>query len=96
MVFSYYAKLTLRMHDFGVKLIEFTNTSPLFKGGATALVGMLAVGFVLWFVKKSGRQWEVGHKVFLALAIFIIAYGLFILVFQPHWWNLPYELPPLK
>jgi heme/copper-type cytochrome/quinol oxidase subunit 4 len=84
------------MNDFGVKLIEFSNTSPIFKGGATTLVGILALVFVLWFMKKTGRKWEVGQKVFLVLAVFIVLYGLFILIFQPHWWNPPYELPSLK
>ncbi|MFA5875840.1 MAG: hypothetical protein WC901_04040 [Candidatus Margulisiibacteriota bacterium] len=84
------------MNDFGVKLIEFSNTSPIFKGGATTLVGILALVFVLWFMKKTGRKWEIGQKVFLGLAVFIVLYGLFILIFQPHWWNPPYELPPMK
>ena len=84
------------MHDFGVQMIEFTNTSPFFKGGATMLVGILALGLVLWFMNKTKRQWEIGQKIFVVLSVFIILYGLFILIAQPHWWNPPYELPPLK
>ena len=84
------------MYELGIRLIEFTNTSPLFKGGATTIVGVLALLFVLWFMKKTKREWELGQKIFLALSVFIIIYGLYILIFQPQWWNPPYELPPLK
>ena len=84
------------MNDWGIQFIEFTNTSPLFKGGATVLVGLLALVLFAWFVRKNNRQWEFGQKVFLALSVFIILYGLSILVLQPHWWDPPYQLPPMK
>ncbi|MBU0687172.1 MAG: hypothetical protein KKB81_04915 [Candidatus Margulisbacteria bacterium] len=84
------------MYELGIRIIEFTNTSPIFKGGATTLVGVIALIFVLLFMRKTKRTWELGQKVFLALAIFIILYGLYILILQPQWWNPPYELPPME
>jgi len=31
-----------------------------------------------------------GFLVFIGLAVFIVLYGFFILIFRPNWWALPY------
>jgi thiol:disulfide interchange protein len=78
------------MHELGVKLIQFTNMSPVFKGISVTLVGLLALLFAGWM----RWRWKEPHRgsflVFIGLAVFIVLYGVFILIFQPQWWNLPY------
>lgn len=78
------------MSEFGVKLIQFTNMNPIFKGSSVAIVGVLALLFALWMKKKWGEPLRGGFLVFIGLAVFIILYGLYILIFQPNWWALPY------
>ncbi len=78
------------MREFGVKLIQFTNMNPIFKGTSVAIVGILALLFALWMKERWKEPIRGGFLVFIALAIFIVLYGLFILVFQPRWWDLPY------
>ena len=78
------------MSEFGVKFIEFTNMNPLFKGGSVFLVGILALLFCWWMQKKWNEPFRGGFLIFVGLSIFITLYGLFILVFRPDWWSLPY------
>ncbi|MFA5034568.1 MAG: hypothetical protein WC500_02145 [Candidatus Margulisiibacteriota bacterium] len=78
------------MFEWVVDIVQFTNTSPVFKGLGALIVGVVALLFAWWMRKRWQEPLEGGFKVFLGLAIFIILYGLFILVFQPHWWNPPY------
>lgn len=78
------------MRELGVKLIPFTNMSPIFKGISVVIVGVIALLFAYWMHKRWKEPVKGGFKVFIALAIFIVLYGLFILIFQPHWWDLPY------
>jgi len=78
------------MSDFGVKFIEFTNMNPFFKGGSVFLVGILAILFAWWMNKKWQEPLKGGFLVFVGLSVFITLYGLFILVFRPSWWGLPY------
>lgn len=77
------------MYELGVKIIQITNLSPVFKGIATILVGVIALSFVL-YMKRKGEAESVGFKVFTYLSIFIILFGLYILIFRPGWWKLPY------
>lgn len=78
------------MSDWGVKFIQFTNMSPIFKGGSVAIVGLIALLFALWMNRRWKEPLRGGFLVFIALSIFIVLYGLFILIFQPQWWRLPY------
>jgi hypothetical protein len=77
------------MLNFGDRLIIITNLSPIFKGSATLFIGVLALFFAL-YMKKKGEPEGIGIKVFIGLSIFIIIYGLYILLFRPDWWLLPY------
>ncbi len=78
------------MHEFGTKIIIFTDRNPIFKGGAVMIVGLLALLFAMWMQRRWKEPVRGGFWVFIAVSIFIVLYGLFILIFQPHWWNLPY------
>ncbi len=78
------------MSDFGVKLIQFTNMDPVFKGAAVTIVGLLALLFAFYMRERWKEPLKNGFLVFIGLAVFIILYGLFILIMRPHWWNPPY------
>jgi len=78
------------VREFGIKFIQFSNMSPIFKGGSIAIVGLLALLFGLWMMHKWNEPLKRGFMIYLGLSIFIILYGLFILIFQPNWWALPY------
>ncbi|MFA6170282.1 MAG: hypothetical protein WCW67_07755 [Candidatus Margulisiibacteriota bacterium] len=78
------------MFEWVVDIVQFTNTSPFFKGFGALIVGVAALLFAWWMRKRWQEPLAGGFKVFIGLAVFIVLYGLFILVFQPHWWNPPY------
>ena len=78
--------------DFGARIIQITSMSPIFKGLLTLIVGTLALLFVWYMKKKKNEPDSIGFRIFTALAIFIVIYGLFILIFQPQWWLPPYPL----
>lgn len=78
------------MSDWGVKFIQFTNMSPIFKGASVTVVGLLALLFALWMKERWKEPLKGGFLVFISLSVFIILYGLYILIFQPQWWKLPY------
>ncbi|MFC1568225.1 hypothetical protein ACFL37_00830 [Candidatus Margulisiibacteriota bacterium] len=77
-------------NEFGVKLVQFMNMHPVFKGASVAIVGFLALFFAYWMRKKWDEPLKGGFLVYVCLAAFITLYGLFILIFQPQWWKLPY------
>lgn len=66
------------------------NHSPLFKGPALMVLGLLALLCAYWINKKWKEPLKGGSLVFVSLAAFIVLFGLFITVFQPQWWRLPY------
>ena len=72
------------------KLVYFTNFNPVFKGGGTIIVGLLALLFALYMRNRRKEQATLSNNLFLGLSIFVIVYGLFILIFRPAWWVLPY------
>jgi hypothetical protein len=78
------------MNEWGIKIVQFTNMSPIFKGLAVIIIGLLALVFAWWMKKRWQEPLQGGFLVFMALAVFILLYGLFILFFQPQWWKLPY------
>ena len=69
--------------------VKYANESPLFKGSMLCLIALLALTFA-WWRKERGEQLQGGFLVFTIVALFILFFGLFLLVFQPHWWNPPY------
>ena len=78
------------MNEWGVKIIQFTNMDPLFKGMSVTIAGFIALLFA-WWVRERFKEPLKGHfLVFIALSTFIVLYGLYILVFRPNWWALPY------
>lgn len=77
-------------NELGIKIIAFTSTSPLFKGAAVTVAGLLALCFAWWMKARWREPLKGGFLVYLCLSVFITLYGLFILVFQPQWWKLPY------
>jgi len=73
-----------------IQLSQLTNFIPLFKGPALIILGLLALLFAWWMKKKWNEPSSFGYWVFVGLAVFIVLFGLFILLFQPQWWRLPY------
>jgi peptidoglycan/LPS O-acetylase OafA/YrhL len=74
----------------GEKIVQFTNYSPFFKGSALIILGLLALLFAFWINKKRKEPFKGGFLVFVSLAAFIVLFGLYITIFQPAWWKLPY------
>jgi len=72
------------------KIVVFTNFSPIFKGIALILLGV----FGLWYALVLRNKWKepinFSFKIFIALSLFILLLGVYILVLRPHWWVLPY------
>lgn len=78
------------MGDFFTTFVQITNMSPTFKGIATMIAGGVALLFWRWMKVKWNEPESVGSKVFFWFSVFVVVYGLYILVFQPGWWKLPY------
>lgn len=78
------------MNEFGVKIIQFTNMNPIFKGASVTIVGLLALLFAVLMRDKWKEPLRGGFLIFIGLSIFITLYGLFILILRPQWWSLPY------
>lgn len=78
------------MEPKGIDFLVFMNTSPIFKGVSVLIVGIIALLFSYWMVKrwKESISWQ--FMIFTGLAIFIVFYGLYILIFQPAWWVPPW------
>lgn len=78
------------MSAWGIRFIQFTNMSPIFKGGSVTVVGLIALLFAFWMNRRWKEHLEGGFLVFIGVSIFITLFGLFVLIFQPQWWKLPY------
>ena len=78
------------MSELKVRLLQFVNMNPVFKGSSVIIVGLLALLFALWMRAKWKEPLKGGFLVFIGLAVFIVLYGFFILIFRPNWWALPY------
>ena len=78
------------MYEWAQKIVQFTNMSPVFKGGSVTIAGLVALLFALWMRQRWKEPLKGGFMVFVALAAFVVLYGIFILIAQPHWWNPPY------
>jgi hypothetical protein len=80
----------MNSEDFGAKLIMFMNTNPMFKGLAVTIAGLIALGFWYYMKQRWNEPDSKGARIFFYFSIFVILYGLFILLFRPQWWKLPY------
>lgn len=80
----------IEKYAFWIKIIQFTNMNPVFKGGAAIIAGLSALMFALWMRKRFDEPATIFYKIFVGLCIFIVLYGSFVLVFRPNWWALPY------
>ena len=76
--------------DFGTKLIQITNYSTTFKGLAVAVAGLAGLGFWYYMKTKWNEPESFGFKVFHWFSVFVIFFGLYVLLFRPGWWKLPY------
>jgi hypothetical protein len=81
------------MEPKGLGLFIYGYSSAVFKGITVIITGLLALGFCYWMVKrwKEPMTWQ--FRIFIGLSIFIVLYGLFILLFQPQWWIPPWWEP---
>ena len=73
-----------------VKLVYFTCFSPIFKGAALIILGLLGFLFYMFMKRKWKEPGSFGFNLFMATSVFIALYGLLILVIRPNWWALPY------
>ena len=78
------------VNEWAVNFVAFTSFSPIFKGFGTLLVGLLALGFAWWMKKRWQEPVHGALTVFIAISLFVTLFGLFVLIFQPNWWALPY------
>jgi hypothetical protein len=78
------------MSDWGIRFIQFINMNPTFKGGTVTVVGLVALLFAFWMKERWKEPLKGGFLIFIGLSVFIVLYGLYILIFQPQWWKLPY------
>jgi len=78
------------MEPRSTNFLIFTNTSPVFKGVSVIIAGLIGLAFSYYLIKrwKEPLSWQ--FKIFIGLSIFIVLYGLFILLFQPQWWTPPW------
>lgn len=74
----------------GVAILEFANTSPIFKGLGVIFVGAMALLYAYYMVKRWKEPMTVSFKIFIGFSIFVVLYGLFILIFRPAWWIPPW------
>ncbi|OGC12270.1 hypothetical protein A3K48_07435 [candidate division WOR-1 bacterium RIFOXYA12_FULL_52_29] len=78
------------MNQWVVDIVQFTNTSPVFKGFGVLFVGAVALLFAWWMRRRWQEPLTGGFLVYIGVASFIVLYGIFMLIVQPHWWNPPY------
>ena len=78
------------MSDWGANLIMTMNMNPAFKGGMVAITSLVALLFAFWMKKRWNEPASSGFVMFVSLAVFCLVFGLFVLIFQPQWWKLPY------
>ncbi|MCU0641286.1 MAG: hypothetical protein MUC35_04265 [Candidatus Margulisbacteria bacterium] len=78
------------MSEQGIAFITFLNMSPVFKGGASLAVGLVALLFAFWMRQRWHEPLSWQFRIFIGVALFVTLFGLFVLVFQPRWWQLPY------
>ena len=61
---------------------------PVFKGGALIVLAIFALSFA-WVYKGKENKIEPSLWVFILVAVIILIFGIWILIFQPQMW-----LPP--
>jgi len=78
------------MEPKGINFFIYAYSDPTFKGIIVIIVGLIALAFSYWMVKKWKEPMSWQFRIFIGLSIFIVLYGLFILIFQPQWWQPPW------
>jgi hypothetical protein len=78
------------MEERGANILLFMNTSPVFKGLSVIIAGLIALLFWYYMKKRWGEPDSFGYKAFFYFSVFVVLYGLYILMFRPDWWALPY------
>lgn len=71
-------------------IAQITCFSPIFKGLGLIVLGVAALLFANYMNKTWKEPKNKGFSVFVGLAVFIILFGLYILLFRPAFWSLPY------
>ena len=77
-------------YAFWIKVLQYTNMNPVFKGGACIVVGAAALLFALFVKKRFNEPDSIFYRIFVGLCSFIVVYGMYILAVKPDWWGLPY------
>lgn len=84
----YYIIMKLMDFETGVRLLRWVSESPVFKGWSLVILGTCALAFG-WYIKKDKKKFAYDYIIFMSVAAFIIAYGIFLLLARPLWWNPP-------
>ncbi|MBI5700964.1 hypothetical protein HZC34_03830 [Candidatus Saganbacteria bacterium] len=74
-----------------IQIVQFLNFNPIFKGLGLIILGLIALLFAYFMDRKWKEPKSFGFVLFIAIAIFILLFGLYILLFHPNWWALPYS-----
>ena len=72
-----------------LRFVQQMSTDALYKGVGLILLGCVASSFALW-VKRRGDPPSLGWYLFLGIALFILGYGIFLVMVQPPWWHVPH------
>jgi hypothetical protein len=73
-----------------IAIVQYTCFNPVFKGTGLVIFGLLGILIYLYMKRRWKEPASFGFNLFLATAVFIVIYGLIILVLRPNWWALPY------
>ena len=64
------------------------SQSPVFKGLALIILGILALLFA-WVYKGKEKKIDANLWAFILVAVFILVFGIWVLIFQPQMWQPP-------
>ncbi|MFH1386554.1 MAG: hypothetical protein ABIH50_02705 [bacterium] len=64
--------------------------STFIRGLLIVGVGLLALLFAYYMNKRWQEPLKGSFLVFIAIAGFVVFFGLYVLLLQPEWWRLPY------
>ena len=72
-----------------IKIVTFMSQNPIFKGSGLIVLSVLALVFANW-LKGKGKKPSFELWVFIGVAVYILVYGIYILIFRPNLWSPPY------
>lgn len=64
--------------------------NTLMRGLSVVGVGLAALLFAYWMNKRWQEPVKGSFFVFIAIAVFVVFFGLYIAALKPLWWQLPY------